>query len=355
MENEENKKLMKKNYGRMALWIAIFGVLVTLLQLFNANVIPIISNAILGKDITDSSTFSFLNIIIPMYLVGFPLLLLVTSRMEKTHIEKGKWNFGNYIVCLLLMFGMIGVGIAVGTIAHLLVITPLGVKMEDSSALADLMTDSNPFWRILTVGILAPIVEEMIFRKLLIDRVIKYGEWTAILTSGLMFGLFHGNFQQCFFAALIGGLFAYVYIRTGKIWCTMLLHATLNLMTSAVTVGLLTSIDVQKMERMMQLSGADVNNPAVQQEMTKLIVEVGVPMGLFSLWILLLMGLVLAGIITWIVVLVKKKIRIQRSEDDVKGGMKYAWLNIGMAVFLVYIVCSFVMTYAALVMSVKIQ
>ena len=70
----------------------------------------------------------------------------------------------------------------------------------------------------------APVVEEFIFRKFLIDRVYRYGEWVAILTSGLMFGLFHENLAQFFFATLIGCFFAFFYILrvlrllTGKLW-----------------------------------------------------------------------------------------------------------------------------------------
>lgn len=352
-----NAKKMKKNYGGFALAVALFGVGVTLLQLVNVKFLPIVCDKLFGFDLSEVSAFSFLNIIVPMYVVGFPILALALSKMDKVKIEKNKWHFGNYIVSVLLMFGMIGVGITIGLICHLIVISPFGISLENSSDLADLMMNSNPFWRILTVGILAPIVEELIFRKLLIDRVVKYGEWTAILTSGLMFGLFHGNFQQCFFAGLIGGLFAYTYIRTGKIWTTMLLHATLNLMTSVVTVGLMTSVNAEKAAEFTALSQNPdlMNNPALQQQLMEMIPEIGVGVFLMPLWIMTLLGLVIAGIVTWIVVLIMKKIKIQKSENYVKGGMKYAWGNIGMVIFLIYIVATFVLTYVSLILQFKMQ
>jgi hypothetical protein len=53
-----------------------------------------------------------------------------------------------------------------------------------------------------------------------------------------MFGLFHGNFQQFFFASFVGMLFAFVFIRTGRVIYTILMHMTVNLTTSVVTTTL---------------------------------------------------------------------------------------------------------------------
>ena len=47
---------------------------------------------------------------------------------------------------------------------------------------------------ILTSVIIAPVMEELVFRKYLVDRLVPYGQKTAVVLSGLFFGLFHGNF-----------------------------------------------------------------------------------------------------------------------------------------------------------------
>ena len=57
------------------------------------------------------------------------------------------------------------------------------ISAQNTNALAELMTNSDPFWRILTVGICAPIFEELILRKFLIDRIHKYGEGIAEFAS----------------------------------------------------------------------------------------------------------------------------------------------------------------------------
>ena len=52
----------------------------------------------------------------------------------------------------------------------------------------------------LYMVICAPILEEYIFRKLIVDRTVKYGQGVAVVLSGLMFGLFHGNLNQFAYA-----------------------------------------------------------------------------------------------------------------------------------------------------------
>ena len=70
---------------------------------------------------------------------------------------------------------------------------------------------------VIAFAVLAPVFEELVFRKVLVDHVLPFGEWPAILFSGITFGLFHGNLTQFFYAALLGMVLAYVYIRTGNI------------------------------------------------------------------------------------------------------------------------------------------
>ena len=44
------------------------------------------------------------------------------------------------------------------------------------------------------------------FRKLLIDRIVPFGQRVAVVVSGLAFGLFHGNFYQFFYAFSLGAV-----------------------------------------------------------------------------------------------------------------------------------------------------
>ena len=83
--------------------------------------------------------------------------------------------------------------------------------------------------------VIAPIGEELLFRKLIIDRTMKYGSVVSILLSAFLFGLMHGNFSQFFYAFALGIVLGYVYFNTGKIYLTIALHAAVNFVGSILT------------------------------------------------------------------------------------------------------------------------
>ena len=77
--------------------------------------------------------------------------------------------------------------------------------------------------------IVGPILEELVCRKAVIDRIRPYGEKLALVSSAILFGLFHHNLQQLFYTAALGLLFGYVYLRTGRLWYSIALHIINNL------------------------------------------------------------------------------------------------------------------------------
>lgn len=87
---------------------------------------------------------------------------------------------------------------------------------------------------ILMTVLIAPVCEELMFRKLMLDRIRNYGEKTAIFFSALCFGLFHGNLTQFLYAFSVGLFLGYVYCKTGKVIYTMIMHAMLNLISSCI-------------------------------------------------------------------------------------------------------------------------
>ena len=348
----DNAVKMKKSYSRFGLSMTVFGVVLTILETITATVF----NKVTGKQPAESSWFAFVNTIVCFYVICFPILFLVMKNMEKKAPEKHKLGFGKFIVCIMLMAGMIGVGAVVGILLNYALTLPFGVSAQNSSELAMVMMNSHPFWRILTAGILAPIFEELIFRKFLIDRTYRYGEWVAIFTSGLMFGLFHGNFAQFFFTTLIGGLFAYIYIRTGRIWYTMGLHAVLNLSTSVITMA--TMKPYMEMDPNTLVEYQNVSNqylatqdPALAQRLTELASEVLPKMMPFMLWGGLAGQVILVGIVLWIIFLAKKKFTLKRSENYVEKGGRFAWGNVGMILFLVYSIASIALNYIQLIVA----
>ena len=278
-------------------------------------------------------------------LICFPLIFLLTLKMPKAQIEKKSMNFGHFLLCVLMMYGLVGVGAIIGSAIHLPLTLPFSHDGSDSE-IVELLLGSNVFLRILVAGILAPIFEELIFRKVLIDHLAPKGELIAILASGLMFGLFHGNFQQGFFAAFIGCLFAFIYLRTGRVIYTILLHMVLNCATSAVTVELLkwmykvmdesANVMLEGMSR-QEMALYLENNPEVMGSTVAMMI----PMMLLLAWcgILFLLGIV--GLVLFIVFLALKKFKLNRIEGDDSFGKQALSLLKTPCMWLFYIICAF--------------
>lgn len=154
-----------------------------------------------------------------MYGVGFPgaLLLFRLDRVpsgEKKTVSPFAFC-GLFAVCFA--FAIVGswVGQGVGALLNLL----FGIRVENP---LDSVVAGAPFWQnLLFCGILAPIAEEWVFRRQMIDRLRRYGDLPAVLISGILFGLVHGNFYQFFYAAAVGVVFGLIYVAVGDVRVTV--------------------------------------------------------------------------------------------------------------------------------------
>lgn len=85
----------------------------------------------------------------------------------------------------------------------------------------------------IVIAGVAPFAEELLFRGLGYSLIEPFGRWTAILTVGLAFGLYHGLLEALPELALFGCALAWLRSRTDSVYPGMLAHATFN------TIGLL--------------------------------------------------------------------------------------------------------------------
>ena len=80
-------------------------------------------------------------------------------------------------------------------------------------------------------GLISPITEEIVFRGLLFNRMRRYYPVTAaIILSGVLFGVYHGNPVQGVYGTCMGILLAYTYERMRSFLIPCLFHAVANLM-----------------------------------------------------------------------------------------------------------------------------
>ncbi|MBI3683771.1 MAG: CPBP family intramembrane metalloprotease [Acidobacteria bacterium] len=86
-----------------------------------------------------------------------------------------------------------------------------------------------PFAYVLFLGAISPgLCEELFFRGLIQSGFRKLPMWTAILASGLLFGVAHGSIYRMLPVTLLGMLFAYLAWRSRSVFPGMLAHAVNN-------------------------------------------------------------------------------------------------------------------------------
>ena len=89
---------------------------------------------------------------------------------------------------------------------------------------------------IITVGILGPICEELVFRAMMFRRLCGYVKPIfAIVISALMFGIYHGNIVQGVYAFLLGVIMALCYEYFKTLWAPILIHVVANIVSVCIT------------------------------------------------------------------------------------------------------------------------
>ena len=165
-----------------------------------------------------------------------PVAYLLLLTIPKSAPQKRKLNPFMWIGFLFLCFLLTYLSNFIGQFVESWIYNSLGIEVRNEVAEISYIT---PFGiNFLFIGVLAPIFEELFYRKAIIDRLRRYGDLPAILISGLIFGLVHGNFSQVFYTAVIGMLLGFVYLRTGNIFYTISLHMTYNLIGGVYTTEL---------------------------------------------------------------------------------------------------------------------
>ncbi len=90
-------------------------------------------------------------------------------------------------------------------------------------------SDYGIYGAILKVAIIAPVVEELIFRGVIMHGLMRnYSKFTAVFVSALMFALFHLNPWQFLATFILGLMLGILMVRTRNIYLCILGHAINN-------------------------------------------------------------------------------------------------------------------------------
>ena len=272
----------------------------------------------------------------PLHLIAFPIGLLLMRKVPERSLPGGGMELKEVILSLpctlFLMYG----GNIIGTYLDLAVRRLFGMTGGPVNVVAGFAMQESLFWKILVMVILAPVLEELVFRKALISRLHIYGQRTAVILSAAAFGLFHANVPQTLYAGLMGLLLGYVYVRTGKLRYTIGLHVIVNFLGTIAAPMLLERVDLDAVTSLDPSSVPDLSYLA----------EIGLlPFLIYILFILLMAA---AGLV--LLVLYWKRIDFDPESMELTGkdAFRAACLNPGMLLFLAGTIGMMIINYTGI-------
>lgn len=159
---------------------------------------------------------------------------------EKLHFKNFKWRY--------LLLGIVAGQLFYWGLQLLAVIasalgTPVG-SSNTAMSLGSLKGPESIIVLLLVVPFIGPFVEEFLFRGVIVTSL-KNSKWSstklAIIVSAVSFGIMHIQGFASFtdlaivlWITLMGGLFAYLYIKTQSFWTVFAAHAVYNLTSSVL-------------------------------------------------------------------------------------------------------------------------
>lgn len=227
MENKIiNIKKIPKLVGIILLFFAA-----TLLQLIPIELFNLDINKITGTE--------------QLYLTIFSdsiLLLILFIIYKKTIVNDLKKIKGNIYNLLDSGIKYWLVGLIVMVISNILIITFIPQAQANNEETVQALIQSSGFLSIIAVGILAPIIEELTFRKAF--REVFINKTLYVLASGLIFGGLHvilslNSLWDLFLIipySSLGIAFGYIYQKTDNIYASIIMHMFHNISSTVLAL-----------------------------------------------------------------------------------------------------------------------
>lgn len=187
---------------------------------------------------------SLSNFLLPLsFFGGFGAAALTIMILKKLDFSQLRhfFHFKIKVIYIVLAILLYFVSLPMAEYLSMLVPPDANAFLEE---LYRLMEDSfqmvfdYPIAAFIMVCILAPILEELIFRGLLLRGMLQQGvnPWFSIIFTALLFGIAHMNPWQFFGAGFLGAIFGFIYWRTQSLWLVIFLHFLNNFIAYIITM-----------------------------------------------------------------------------------------------------------------------
>lgn len=175
-------------------------------------------------------------------IISEVLSILLGCRLLKLKL-RSLFTRSGYTGGTVVKTSSIGLGIQTGAALIAQIVAAILAKFNLKSATADLTIHDNAAWSVIIMYfyacLLGPLLEELLYRGVILQGMRKYNERFAIVISALIFGLMHQNYQQFILAFALGLVLAAVTLKYESIVPAVITHIIVN------TTGILTTLVLQ--------------------------------------------------------------------------------------------------------------
>ncbi|MFP3726991.1 CPBP family intramembrane glutamic endopeptidase [Priestia filamentosa] len=236
---------MKKVFKSPYVWILVFYLAAMLFLADGIRYLLYVTGVHFNSD-SYTSYSEFVNKEIRLsYFVGFGeqilfgiavwFLAFKTKWFERRKVDFRKKDILYSIYAFLIKMV---VSMVAGIVFYL-----LKVKLESSTANQDVLNDfinSYAFMGIVFTVILAPIIEEFIFRKVMIGHIFKNHKYIGLIVSSFLFGSLHLVAGFSWFGLVIysslGFILGWIYIKTERIEASTTAHIFNNFISVIISL-----------------------------------------------------------------------------------------------------------------------
>lgn len=182
----------------------------------------------MGTELMDANTIPI------MFFTMLLCIPIMVVYMKKDEDRKGFLTFSEHYRLVdfkgFIYFLPLGICMCLG-ITKLVTLFPIDNILGSYEKVIDSYNQSNIVLRIITLCILVPIAEELVYRGLLYKRLKEYNERTiAAYIAAIVFGVVHMNLVQGLYAFFCAVILIYVYELYKTILAPILLHMIVNTM-----------------------------------------------------------------------------------------------------------------------------
>lgn len=232
---KKTKSDLKREIGCQSRFILIYSIILTAVPFISA-VAQSIPYLMANPEISVDDLTTIVNRETPLYsiiAVIFGVAFILLKRQKKLfqydlRTQNRPLPLQTFLICISLFFAAQMI-FSISDSAIRALADFAGYAMYSTT---DAIQETEDSWALLLyAGFLGPIVEEIVFRGIIMSGLRKYGKLFAIITSSVLFAFFHGDITQGIFAFFCGIILGYITTEYSIKWA-MVLHIINNFIIS---------------------------------------------------------------------------------------------------------------------------